>query len=175
MIDHRAWDACELSLSSYIMAKARGAALTALPVFPRRLYSQSQMYVNTEAGIHGPPDLVGKRVGLRSFQTTLSVLAKGDLQHKYDVPLDQVTWVTSTDEPVPFDPPAGVCIERIPADKNIETLLVQGEIQADIVPRMPRPFVQGVAQVADSSETVALRRRPTTSATASTPSCMCWP
>jgi 4,5-dihydroxyphthalate decarboxylase len=148
MLDHRAWDACELSLSSYIMAKARGAALTALPVFPRRLYSQSQMYVNTGAGIQGPHDLIGKRVGLRSFQTTLSVLAKGDLQHEYDVPLHQVTWVTSADEPVSFEPPAGVRIERAPADKNIETMLVQGEIQAYMVPRMPRPFVQGVPQVA---------------------------
>jgi 4,5-dihydroxyphthalate decarboxylase len=148
MIDHRAWDVCELSLSSYIMARARGAALTALPVFPRRLYSQSQMYVNTGAGIQRPRDLIGKRVGLRSFQTTLSVLAKGDLQREYNVPLDQVTWVTSADEPVSFEPPAGVRIERAPADQDIETMLVQGEIQAYMVPRMPRPFVQGVPQVA---------------------------
>jgi len=51
-------------------------------------------------------------VGLRSFQTTLSVLAKGDLQHEYGVPLDQVTWVTSADEPVSFDPLPGVRIEQ---------------------------------------------------------------
>jgi 4,5-dihydroxyphthalate decarboxylase len=95
MLNHREWDACELSLGSYIMAKTRGAPLTAIPVFPRRLYSQPQMYVNTAAGITEPRDLIGKRVGLRSFQTTLSVLAKGDLQHEYGVPLDQVIWVTS--------------------------------------------------------------------------------
>jgi 4,5-dihydroxyphthalate decarboxylase len=88
MLNHREWDACELSLGSYIMAKSRGASLTAIPVFPRRLYSQSQMYVNTAAGITEPRDLIGKRVGLRSFQTTLSVLAKGDLQHDYGVPLE---------------------------------------------------------------------------------------
>jgi len=148
MLDHRAWDACELSLASYIMARARGAPLTAVPVFPRRLFSQSQMYVNTGAGVAAPRDLIGKRVGLRSFQTTLSVLAKGDLQHDYGVPLDQVTWVTSADEPVPFTPPPGVRIERAPRDQNIETMLVEGAIQAYMVPRMPRPFVQGVPQVA---------------------------
>jgi 4,5-dihydroxyphthalate decarboxylase len=148
MLDRREWDACELSLSSYLMAKARGAPLTAVPVFPRRLFSQSQMYVNSGAGIKEPRDLIGKRVGLRSFQTTLSVLAKGDLQHEYSVPLDQVTWVTSADEPVPFDPPPGVPIERARRDRNIETMLVDGEIQAYMVPRMPHPFIRGALQVA---------------------------
>lgn len=164
MLDHREWDACELSLSSYLMAKARGAPLTAIPVFPRRLFSQSQMYVNAGAGVEEPRDLIGKRVGLRSFQTTLSVLAKGDLQHDYGVPLDQVTWVTSADEPVPFDPPPGVHIERAPRGQNIETMLVEGEIQAYMVPRMPRPFVQGALQVArlfqdPRSEELAYYRR----------------
>ncbi|HSF33716.1 MAG TPA: ABC transporter substrate-binding protein [Candidatus Tectomicrobia bacterium] len=148
MLNHREWDACELSLASYIMARTRGAPLTAIPVFPRRLYSQSQMYVNTAAGIAGPQDLIGKRVGLRSFQTTLSVLAKGDLQYDYGVPLDQVTWVTSADEPVPFTPPSGVRIERASRDTPIETMLVEGAIHAYMVPRMPRPFVHGSPQVA---------------------------
>ena len=67
MLDGLEWDCAELSLSSYIMAITRGAPLTAIPVFPRRLFSQSQMYVNTAAGINGPQDLIGKRVGLRSF------------------------------------------------------------------------------------------------------------
>ena len=69
MLDGLEWDCAELSLSSYIMAITRGAPLTAIPVFPRRLFSQSQMYVNTAAGINAPQDLIGKRVGLRSFQT----------------------------------------------------------------------------------------------------------
>ena len=147
MLDGLEWDCAELSLSSYIMAITRGAALTAIPVFPSRLFSQSQMYVNTPAGISGPQDLIGKRVGLRSFQTTLSVLAKGDLQHEYGIPLDQVNWITSTDEPVSFQAPAGVSIERAPQGNNIETMLVQGEIDAYMVPRMPVPFDAGAPEV----------------------------
>jgi 4,5-dihydroxyphthalate decarboxylase len=147
MLDGLEWDCAELSLSSYIMAITRGAPLTAIPVFPRRLFSQSQMYVNTAAGINGPQDLIGKKVGLRSFQTTLSVLAKGDLQHEYGIPLDQVNWITSTDEPVSFQAPAGVSIERAPQGSNIETMLVQGEIDAYMVPRMPVPFVAGAPEV----------------------------
>ena len=146
MLHERAWDAAELSLSSYLMAKARDAEITAVPVFPRRLFSQSQMYINVNFGIELPKDLIGKRVGLRSYQTTLSVLAKGDLGHEYGVPLDQVTWVTSSDEPVPFHTPPGVSIER--ADKSIETMLIEGEVQAYMTPRMPRVFVNGAPQVA---------------------------
>ena len=84
--------------------------LTAIPVFPPALFSQSQMYVNADVKVQEPRDLIGKRVALRSYQTTLSVLAKGDLQHEYGVGLDQVTWVTSADEPVAFQPPKGVDI-----------------------------------------------------------------
>jgi 4,5-dihydroxyphthalate decarboxylase len=147
MLSHQEWDACELSLGSYIMAKARGAELTAIPVFPRRLFSQSQMYVNADAGIDKPSDLVGKRVALRSFQTTLSILAKGDLGYEYDVPLDGPTWVTTADEPVAFDPPAGVKIERLEAGKKLGAALVSGEVSAYLSPRPPQPYLDGSPKV----------------------------
>ena len=147
MLLHREFDVCELSLGSYVMAKARGAAFTAIPVFPRRLFSQSQMYVNTQSGIRGPKDIIGKRVALRSFQTTLSVLAKGDLGSEYGVPLDAVTWVTTASEPVPFDPPPGVTIERMDARRNLGDALVEGEVSAYLSPRPPLPYLQGAAEV----------------------------
>ncbi len=147
MLSHQEWDACELSLGSYIMAKARDANLTAIPVFPRRLFSQSQMYVNANAGIEKPSDLVGKRVALRSFQTTLSILAKGDLGYEYDVPLNGPTWVTTADEPVAFDPPAGVKIERLGEGKKLGAALVSGEVSAYLSPRPPQPYLDGAPEV----------------------------
>src|SRR5687768_18166397 len=80
MLQHGEFDICELSLSSYLIAKSRGMPFIAIPVFPRRLFSLSQMWVSAHAAIHSPQDLIGKKVGLSTFQTTLSVLAKGDLQ-----------------------------------------------------------------------------------------------
>ncbi len=147
MILHREFDVCELSLGSYVMAKARGAELTAIPVFPRRLFSQSQMYVNTDAGIREPKDLIGKRVALRSFQTTLSILAKGDLGWEYDVPLDGPTWVTTTDEPVKFAPPAGVKIERLDPGRKLGDALEAGEVSAFLAPRPPQPYLAGSPSV----------------------------
>jgi 4,5-dihydroxyphthalate decarboxylase len=147
MVLEQPWDAAELSLSSYIMALAREAPLIAIPVFPRRLFSQSQMYASTAAGVEKPQDLIGRRVGLRSFQTTLSVLAKGDLQHEYGVPLNQVTWVTSSSEVVDFAAPEGVTIETVESDREIEEMLVTGELAAYFTPRKPRAFVAGAPEV----------------------------
>src|ERR671910_2447195 len=42
MLQHSEFDVAELSLSSYLMAKSRGMPFTAIPVFPRRLFSLSQ-------------------------------------------------------------------------------------------------------------------------------------
>jgi 4,5-dihydroxyphthalate decarboxylase len=87
-----------------LIAKSRGMPFTAIPVFPRRLFSLSQMWVNTDAGIRSPQDLIGKKVGLSTFQTTLSVLAKGDLQAEYNVPWRKLDWYMSKDEAVPIKP-----------------------------------------------------------------------
>ena len=69
MLQKGEFDICELSLSSYLIAKSRGMPFTAIPVFPRRLFSLSQMWVNVDAKITSPRDLIGKRVGLSTFQT----------------------------------------------------------------------------------------------------------
>src|SRR6476660_1794652 len=102
MLQQGEFDVAELSLSSYLMAKSRGMPFTAIPVFPRRLFSLSQMWVNVDTGINSPLDLIGKRVGLSTFQTTLSVLAKVDLQSEYNVAWRKMDWIVWKEEAVPF-------------------------------------------------------------------------
>src|ERR1043165_7245908 len=130
MLQKAEFDICELSLSSYLMAKSRGMPFTAVPVFPRRLFSLSQMWVNTDAAINSPQELVGKKVGLSTFQTTLSVLAKGDLQSEYSVPWRQIHWIVSKEEAVPFSAEAGVRIDLASPGKKMGPMLEQGEIAA---------------------------------------------
>ena len=137
MLRDRAFDAAEVSLSSYIVAKSRGMAFTAIPVFPRRLFSQSQIFVNVGAGIETPADLVGKRVGLQSFQTTLAVLAKGDLWFDYGVPLTELKWFLKDAETVDVDLPAAYDIHRLPADRDLGQALAAGEIDALFYSRTP--------------------------------------
>lgn len=132
------FDVCEQSLASFIMARSRGdESLIAAPVFPRRLFSQSCIFVNVDANIAGPGDLAGKRVGINSFQTTLCVLAKGDLKFEYGVPWESIQWFVQRSEELAWEPGEGVLIERVPDGKNAAQMLVDGELDAYIHPSPP--------------------------------------
>jgi 4,5-dihydroxyphthalate decarboxylase len=143
MLQKREFDICELSLSSYLIAKGRGLPFTAIPVFPRRLFSMSQIWVNTNAGIDSPQDLIGKKVGLSTFQTTLSVLAKGDLQTEYGVPWRKLDWYISKQEAIPIKPLDGVRMQLLPSGKKIGAMLETGEIDALMVPHPPKEALRG--------------------------------
>lgn len=137
------FDVCEFSLSTYLMAKARGMPITAVPVFPRRLFSASQMFVHPDSGIEHPRDLIGKRVALSSFQTTLSLLAKGDLKFEYGVPWEEINWYVTSREKVDFRVKAGVLIEPIGKREDVGELLEKGRIDAFFLPHPPDSVMSG--------------------------------
>jgi len=147
MLQKGEFDICELSLSSYLMAKSRALPFIAIPVFPRRLFSQSQMWVNVGAGIKRPGDLLGKRVGLSTFQTTLSVLAKGDLKSEYGVDWRKIRWLVSKEETLPFKPQEGVSIELVSRGKKIGAMLESGEIDGLMMPHPPQEVVRGSEKI----------------------------
>jgi 4,5-dihydroxyphthalate decarboxylase len=147
MLQKREFDICELSLSSYLMARSRGMPFTAVPVFPRRLFSMSQMWVRTDAGIDSPKDLIGRKVGLSTFQTTLSVLAKGDLQSEYGVDWRKIEWIVAKEETLPFKPQEGVKIRLVPPGRKIGHLLEAGEIDALFMPHPPKEVLGGSEKI----------------------------
>jgi 4,5-dihydroxyphthalate decarboxylase len=147
MIRKGEFDAAEVSLSSYIMAKNRNMPLTAIPVFPRRLFSQSQMYVLADSNLESPKDLIGKKVGLNTFQTTLSLLVKGDMKWEYGVPWEKINWYVSRDETISFQPKEGVSITPIGPGKKIGRMLLDGEIDALIMPHPPKVVIEAGARI----------------------------
>ncbi|HWH76156.1 MAG TPA: ABC transporter substrate-binding protein, partial [Candidatus Binatus sp.] len=147
MLQKGEFDICELSLSNYLVAKSRGMPFTAIPVFPRRLFSLSQMWVNQDAGVKLPRDLIGKRVGLSTFQTTLSVLARGDLQTEYNVPWREIDWYNSKDEAVPLKPMAGVKMQLVKPGQKIGAMLERGEIDALMMPHPPKEALRGGGKI----------------------------
>ena len=143
MIHHQRFDVAEFSMSTFLMAIDRGVPLIGVPVFPRRLFSQSCMFVAADSYIEKPSDLIGRKVGLSSFQTTLSLLAKGDLKFEYGTPWEEIKWLLTTAEKVKFDPKPGISIEYAPKGTDLGLLLEKGEIDAIFMPHPPQSVMKG--------------------------------
>ncbi len=139
MLVDREFDAAETSFSSYIVARSQGLPFTAIPVFPRRLFSQGQVYVNADAGIETPADLAGKKIGLQSFQTTLAVLAKGDLATDHGVSLESVHWRVRRMDTLATDAAGRFDIQPLPEGVELADALEAGDIDALFFSRTPIP------------------------------------
>lgn len=139
MLQDGAYDAAETSLASYIAAKAQGLPFTAIPVFPRRLFSQGQIFVHSESGIEEPRDLNGKTVALQSFQTTLAVLAKGDLATEYGVDIGSVSWRVQTPDTVVTANAARFDVTPLPNGADLTDQLCTGQVDALFYSRTPSP------------------------------------
>jgi 4,5-dihydroxyphthalate decarboxylase len=143
MLHDSEFDVAEFSMSTFLMAKDRGMPIAGIPIFPRRHFSQSQMWVPPDSGLWHPKDLVGKKVALVSFQTTLSLLAKGDLKFHYDVPWEDIHWLVTTKESVKFKVKEGVKIEHIGGLTDLGRMLENREIDAFFLPHPPHSVITG--------------------------------
>jgi 4,5-dihydroxyphthalate decarboxylase len=123
--------------------------MVGVPVFPRRYFSMSQIYVNAVAGIETPAELAGRNVGITAFQVRLSVLAKGDLKRDYNVAWQDVNWHCMRPEQLPIEFPDGVSVQRIPEGDDIGDMLVRGDIDALICPQRPERTNQALAAAGD--------------------------
>ena len=147
MLRNREFDVCELSMSSYLVAKDQGYPLTAVPVFLHRRFRHGFIFVNSAAGISEPTDLIGKRIGVKTFQTTAILWIRGILESEYGVDHTKVTWVTELEEDVEFNPAAGLSLERAPAGLTVEDMLVDGEVDAVLHPDLIDPILNGDSRV----------------------------
>jgi 4,5-dihydroxyphthalate decarboxylase len=137
------FDVAEFSMSSFLAAKTRGYPIVGIPVFPRRLFSTSQMWVSQDSDMTDPAHLVGKNVALSAFQTTLSLLAKGDLEFHYKVPWRSINWKLTTKEKIPLEHGPDVSVEFIGNRDRLGDRLQAGEIDAFFLPHPPANVMSG--------------------------------
>jgi 4,5-dihydroxyphthalate decarboxylase len=143
------FDICEFSLGSYIMAHARGDwPVIAIPAFPHRRFRHGYIFVSTAAGIRSPRDLNGRRVGIRTWQTTAGLVARGILQDDHGVDLRSITWVAQDEEDIPLQPGHGFRMERPPHGRQVTELLEAGELDGLIYPELPDSIRRGDPRVA---------------------------
>jgi 4,5-dihydroxyphthalate decarboxylase len=128
------FEAGEMSMSSYLIARERGIDLIALPVFPSRRLFHTELSYNVDSGIRKPEDLAGKRVGVGEYQQTAALWQRGILEHDFGVSRYKVHWYMERTEELShggatgFTPPQGISFQRIPPDKSMASMLVAGEL-----------------------------------------------
>lgn len=143
MARKREYDICEFNIFAYLIARDQGLPLSAIPVFLHRRFRHGFIFVNAGGAISKPADLVGRRVGTTNYQPAGNMWIRGILEDDFDVPHDSMTWLTERDEDIAFAVPEGLRIERIGRDKDLDAMLLSGEIDALISPDLPRPLVAG--------------------------------
>jgi 4,5-dihydroxyphthalate decarboxylase len=127
MYQYGEYDACEFSLSSYLVAKSQGVTwFQAIPFFPRRMFSHKFCLVRSGSGIRMPSDLRGPRIGLRSYENTLALATKGMFHNTYGLSVTDVTWVVSNKEPVGSKLPPAIKVEQAERTCKLEDLLLLG-------------------------------------------------
>lgn len=124
------FDVAEFSLGTYITGWPDWP-YTAIPVFPRRFFPHSRVFVRSDAGIETPRDLEGKRVWIHSYQNTLALWAKGVFAEEDGLDVEAVEWCAGVPEPYPVEPP--VEVTHVGSVRGVEPML-RGEVDAAISP-----------------------------------------
>jgi 4,5-dihydroxyphthalate decarboxylase len=129
-----------MSMSSLLITIANGNRdWVGLPVFTQRHFFQTWAWVRTDAGIHQPQDLRGKRVGVPEYQQTAALWTRGILEHDFGVAPHDMDWYMersverSHGTATGFQPPEGVRFQYITADKSIGSMMMNGELDATLL------------------------------------------
>lgn len=144
----REWDVSEMSMGQYVSLVSQGdASLTAIPVFPSRIFRHSSFYVRRDGAVKAPRDLVGRRVGVPQWSQTAGIYARGFLMHQYQIRLQEIEWYQAgvneagRQEPVALRLSAGVRLTSVP-DKTLNEMLLAGELDAIITAHPPESAKQ---------------------------------
>jgi 4,5-dihydroxyphthalate decarboxylase len=147
MARYREFDVAEMSLSSYTVSLNSDARpFVAIPVFPSRFFRHNCIYINKQAGIRNPKDLIGKRIGVPEYQMTAPVWIRGILSEHYGVPVDSVRYfIGGVEEPdriekIKLNLPPNIKVEPIASGKTLSRMLADGEIDAFHTARKPSTY-----------------------------------
>jgi 4,5-dihydroxyphthalate decarboxylase len=135
------FDICEFFAGAYIAdLPFKKLGFTALPVYVKRMFRHSYIYINKKSGIRNPAGLNGKRVGVQTWITSAAVWAKGLLEDEYGVDLSSITWVAWDKVRLPdWKAPSGLKLVDAPAGRSQYDLLAAGEIDAGITTEIWAP------------------------------------
>ena len=130
----REWDVSEMSMGKYVSLKSQGdESITAIPVFPSRVFRQSSLYIRSDSPLKGAEELAGKRIGIPEWAQTASIYTRGWLAHQVGVPLTEIEWVQAgvnqpgRVEKVALRLPDGIRYRPEP-ERSLNDMLLAGDI-----------------------------------------------
>jgi 4,5-dihydroxyphthalate decarboxylase len=139
MVRDAAFDVSEMAIVTFLMAKGYDKPMVLMPDVMMARHQYAFAVTHPAAGIDGPKDLEGKRVGIRSFTTTTGAWLRGILANDYSVDLDAIDWITFEDPHV-LEYVDGTT--RAPAGKAIMQMLFDGELDAVLGEKSDDPRVR---------------------------------
>jgi len=142
------FDVCEENVGAYFIARDQGHAITGIPVFLHRRFRHGFVFLDANAGIKSPRDLIGREVGGTNFMPAGNIWMRGILEEHYGVPHRQITWVVDRSEDIAFTAPPDLKIQMKQSLKSLSDMLADGDIPAMISPTIPRPFTLGDKRIA---------------------------
>ena len=133
------FDVSELSLVTFLQARAAGRKLSLLPAVNLSRFQHPYLVYNSAKGTMTPKDLEGARIGVRLFTATTPSWIRGILADDYGVDVGKMKWLAYQKPNVPEwrDPPN---VTMVPM-KDLGEMLFSGEVDAivsDPVPADPR-------------------------------------
>ena len=144
----REFDVCELSFAKYVsLVSQPGCDVTAIPVFPSRVFRQSSFYVRSD-GPTSIEEIRGLRVGIPEWAQTASVYSRGYLTETVGIPLTDIEWVQAgvndagRVEKVSLRIPEGVSYRSEPT-KSLNEMLLSGEVDVVMSAHAPHSVEEG--------------------------------
>lgn len=131
MVRELAYDICEMPMATYLQARDAGVPVTLLPVVLVGSTHHRSLTRLPEGQELSPRELVGRRVGVRSYGQTTGLWVRGWLREEYGVEASDVTWVT-TEEPHVAQYRNPAYVERSDAER-VADLLRAGEVSAAVL------------------------------------------
>ena len=131
LVREQKFDLGELAIVTFLQAKAYGKPYALMPATIVARGQHHTIFYNPERGHLTPPDLQGRKVGVRAYTQTTGAWVRGFLQEDYAVDFRRVQWITFEDPHVAefADPP---WVQRAPEGKQLMQMLLDGEIDAAI-------------------------------------------
>ncbi|VCU70945.1 4,5-dihydroxyphthalate decarboxylase [Pigmentiphaga humi] len=152
MMRTQKYDCSEMSLVSYLQARALDQPFVLLPVVVTGKMQHGYIGYDAQRGPLRPKDLEGRRVGVRSHPQTTGTWARSILQNEHGVDLDGIQWICVEDPHVEGSSvPPNVGYDH--SGRTMLQILLAGDVDAAVLgPDMHRdPRVQPVIADADQA------------------------